>query len=116
MNNEKKPGEESNREIESHDQNQRHPNWGDDKRKKDPKYEALRSENQQESQEKFEDHNAKSKGISGESTHPDHKKDTQSNQSKDPTRKNEANQGTSDLRKRERTTFKREGESKDTKE
>lgn len=54
----------------------------------------------------------KRKEVSGESTHPDHKKDSQSALSKDTTRKNEANQGSSDLRIRKRTNFKREGEDK----
>jgi len=115
MNNEKEGGETI-RGMESHDQNQRHPNWGDDQREKDPKYEEQRGENQIESREKFDKNTAKAEEESAESTHPDHKKDTQSNQSKDPSRKNEANQGASDLRTRERTSFKREGESRKDKE
>jgi len=103
------PGEDA------HDQNQRHPDWDNDHRKKDPKYEEKRVKNQVASHSKFEDNNLKSE-ASGDSTHPDHKKDSQTNQSEDPTRKNEANQGASDLRTRERTSFKREGESKEENE
>lgn len=100
----------------SHNQTESNPDWGDDKRKINPSNEADRAENRKESQEKSEKHTVESEGASGESKHPDHKKDTQSNQSDDPTRKNEANQGTSDLRKRERTNFKREGEDQRRKE
>src|SRR5690606_15922244 len=113
MNNEKKTGEETKRGEAAHDQNQRHPNWGDDKRQANPQHEEQRSANRKESREKFEEHNAQSAGKNSDSTHPDHKEDTQSSLSEDPTRKNEANQGASDLRKRERTSFRREGETEE---
>jgi hypothetical protein len=98
---ENRKGEEGIRQDESHDKSERHANWGDDHRQADPENEEYRAEARQMSQQKSKE---------AESTHPKHEKDTQSELSDDPTRKNEANQGTSDLRKRERTNFPREGE------
>lgn len=95
---------------EVHDKNESQPNWGDDHRNPDPAEEKKRAENREESSEKFEKNSAKDE--SSDSTHPDHKKDTQTKLSEDPTRKNEANQGASDLRTRSRTHFRREGESR----
>lgn len=95
---------------DAHDKIENEPNWGDDERKVNPANEDERAENRKESSEKFEEKSADEE--SKDSTHPDHKKDTQSSQSKDPTRKNEANQGSSDLRTRTRTHFRREGEGR----
>ena len=107
-------GRQQNREGEdAHDHSEKNPNWGDDHRAADPKFEEERTDDRIASQQKSDNQSADSEHSRSESTHPDHKKDTQSNQSEDPTRKNEANQGTSDLRTRERTNFKREGESRE---
>jgi hypothetical protein len=94
---------------DAHDTSQKHPHATGDGGQVQPENEQERAQNREDSQKKSEESNLK--GKDGGSTHPDHKKDTQTNQSEDPTRKNEANQGASDLRTRERTSFRREGES-----
>jgi len=86
-------GRQKNREGEdAHDHSEKNPNWGDDHREADPKFEEERTNDRIASQEK--------------SSHADDQKDTQSDQSEDPTRKSEANQGASDLRTREDTSSK----------